>query len=193
MDIDSLLNWYGADEISALVLDPGYSATRAGFAGEDTPKSVIPTHYGLTDPSNPSSRVFGENAIYSPKPNLEIRNPISKDGIVEDWDTATKLWEYSITSRLTSPRQKSASKNGLNDVVKDGDVEMEDAEEQSKPLEEFPLMVTEPGWNPPKHRARIMEIALEEWGAPAFWLGRSGVLASYVFCEIRHFSKRCDC
>ncbi|KAI9722423.1 MAG: NuA4 histone acetyltransferase subunit [Chrysothrix sp. TS-e1954] len=171
---------YGADEISALVLDPGYSVTRAGFAGEDTPKSVVPTHYGLTDPSDPNSLIFGDNAIHTPKPNLEIRNPYGKDGLVEDWDTAAKLWQYSITSRLIGPRQTSPSKNGLNDAEKNGDVDMEDAQDQSKPLEEFPLMMTEPGWNPPKSRAKMMEIAIEEWGAPAFWLGRSGVLAAFA-------------
>ena len=32
---------YAGDEINALVLDPGSHSIRAGFAGEDTPKSVV--------------------------------------------------------------------------------------------------------------------------------------------------------
>jgi actin-like protein 6B len=37
------------DEVSALVLDIGTSTIRAGYAGDDTPKAVIPTCYGYTE------------------------------------------------------------------------------------------------------------------------------------------------
>ncbi|PWZ02001.1 Actin/actin-like protein [Testicularia cyperi] len=37
---------YGGDEINALVIDPGHSSTRAGWAGEDTPRVVAPSSYG---------------------------------------------------------------------------------------------------------------------------------------------------
>ena len=170
------------DEISALVLDPGYSVTRAGFAGEDTPKSVIPTFYGRTDPSRPDEIILDDNAVHLPRPDLDIRNPMSKDGLVEDWETATRVWEYAITSRLIGPKQTSPQDNGLNDAKEqDGDVSMEDAVDSvEKPLAEFPLLMTEPGWNPPKNRAKMLEIALEGWGCPAFWLGRSSVLTAYV-------------
>lgn len=35
------------DEVSALVLDIGTSTLRAGYAGDDTPKAIIPTCYGF--------------------------------------------------------------------------------------------------------------------------------------------------
>jgi actin-like protein 6A len=34
------------DEVSALVIDIGTSSVRAGYAGDDTPKAVIPSTYG---------------------------------------------------------------------------------------------------------------------------------------------------
>lgn len=37
---------YGGDDVSAIVLDAGSSTTRAGWAGEDTPRAVIPSFYG---------------------------------------------------------------------------------------------------------------------------------------------------
>ncbi|KAH9823778.1 Actin-related protein 4, partial [Teratosphaeria destructans] len=40
---------YAGDEIGALVLDAGSHSIRAGFAGEDTPKSVVPSQYGVLD------------------------------------------------------------------------------------------------------------------------------------------------
>ncbi|KAL9092390.1 MAG: hypothetical protein Q9159_000898 [Coniocarpon cinnabarinum] len=170
------------DEISALVLDPGYSVVRAGFAGEDTPKSVVPTYYGRKPGS--SGPLFGDNAVHNPFSGLEIHNPMNEDGVVEDWDIASKLWEYAITSRLTGHHQTPAIRNGLNDDPKEGengeDMKMEDVEQHEKSMTENPLIVTEPGWNPTKNREKIMEIAMEEWGVPAFFLARSGVMAAFA-------------
>lgn len=170
------------DEISALILDSGYSSTRAGFAGEDVPKSVVPTNYGYlpsADEGGEPKYLFGDNSIHTPLPNLEIRNPVSKDGIVEDWDTATKLWEYAITSRLTNTRPGNPATNGLNDPSNgDLDAEMEGLDEKERPLEEHPLLMTEPGWATGKAREKGIQIAMEEWGCPAFWLARSGVLVA---------------
>ena len=106
---------------------------------------------------------------------------MSKDGTVEDWDTATNLWEYAITSRLTNAKPSNPMTNGLNDKSNgDVDVEMEGVEEQEKPLEENPLLMTETGWNSGKSREKAIEIAMENWACPAFWLARNGVLAAYV-------------
>ncbi|KAK3634997.1 Actin-related protein 4 [Elasticomyces elasticus] len=175
---------YGGDEINALVLDAGSYSIRAGFAGEDTPKSVVPSYYGVT-PSD--ERMYGENAVHLPRGDMEIKNPYNADGVVEDWETASKLWEHSITSRLTGTRQTPPSKNGLNDApAKDGegDVPMEEdleklEEDQDRPLAEYPLLMSEPGWNTTKSRERTIEIAMEEWGVPAFFLAKSGQLAAY--------------
>ncbi|KAL8986850.1 MAG: hypothetical protein Q9177_003891 [Variospora cf. flavescens] len=166
------------DEISALVLDPGYTVVRGGFAGEDVPKSVVPSFYGII-PSGPDrKRVYGENAIYTPSPNIEIGNPMSKNGLVEDWETATNLWEYAITSRLTNTKPSNPMTNGLNEKTDELKQEMEGVEMQERPLEENPLLMTEAGWNTGKGREKPIEIAMENWGAPAFWLARSGVLSA---------------
>jgi len=168
------------DEISALVLDPGYSTTRAGFAGEDVPKSVIPSYYGSI-PSDSSSKgrkhLFGDNSIHNAFPNISISNVMSKDGTVEDWDTAAKLWEYAITSRLTSNKPGKIATNGLNDADNE-DVKMESVDEQEKPVGENALLMTESGWNAGRNRERGIEIAMESWGVPAYWLARNGVLTS---------------
>ncbi|GAB7337435.1 hypothetical protein MBLNU457_g2776t1 [Dothideomycetes sp. NU457] len=173
---------YAGDEVNALVLDPGSNTIRAGFAGEDMPKSVIPSFYGV-DTSAGNKLLFGENAIHNPIPNMEIRNPFNADGVVEDWDVASKLFEYSITSRLTGQAQTSASKNGLNDGTngdEDGDVAMESVEESEKPMAENPLLMSEPAWNPLDARKKAMQVAFEDWGVPAFWLGKTGMLAAFA-------------
>lgn len=149
---------------------------RAGFAGEDAPKSFVSSYYGFHN----DRQIFGDDDTHNPLPGMEIRNPMSKDGVVEDWDVAKSLWHYSITSRLVPVKQTDARTNGLNDDTKDMDVDMEGAEEGEKPLEEHPLLMTETAWNPTKNREKSIEIAMEEWGCPAFWLQRNSVLAAFA-------------
>lgn len=159
------------------MLDPGSNSIRAGFAGEDTPKSIVPSFYGQHQKSTENtSYLIGDNAVHRPLSNIDIKNPFDSEGIVEDWDAASKLFEYSFTSRLTGVSQTPASKNGLNDS--DGDVAMEAVQEMEKPLAENPLLMTEPAWNPSKAREQSIQLALEDWGAPAFFLGKTGVLAA---------------
>ncbi|RPA95862.1 Actin/actin-like protein [Choiromyces venosus 120613-1] len=143
---------YGGDEISAIVLDPGTAWTRAGFAGEDTPKSVVPTDYGVLEEAgeNGGKKYFiGDNDVHSIRPGMEIKNPMS-DGIVADWEAATILWREAITPRLT------------------------------KALSEHPLLMTEPSWNPPKNREKTIEIAFEDFDVPAFYLAKAGVCAGFA-------------
>ena len=37
------------DEVSALVLDIGSSSLRAGYAGDDAPKAIVPTTFGFME------------------------------------------------------------------------------------------------------------------------------------------------
>lgn len=103
---------------------------------------------------------------------------MNKDGIVEDWDTAEQLWKYAITSRLTSFKQSDPRSNGLNDKPEEMDVDM-DVDGEEKPLEEHPLLMTETAWNTVKSREKAIEVAMESWGSPAFWLVRNSVLAAF--------------
>ncbi|TRX94198.1 hypothetical protein FHL15_004966 [Xylaria flabelliformis] len=179
---------YGGDEISALVLDAGYCHTRAGFAGEDVPKSVLPSFYGSLRTSNTDSTtttyrdIFGDECLY-PRSDFEVKNYMSEsESVVEDWDAATKLWEHMLIKRLQPDRETSPAKNGLNDAAADGegDVAMEDVENQEKPLAESPLLMTEAPWNTGKAREKAIEIAMENWGCPAFWMSRTPVCAAFA-------------
>ncbi|KAG6002578.1 NuA4 histone acetyltransferase subunit [Claviceps maximensis] len=173
---------YGGDEVSAMVLDPGYCSTRAGFAGEDVPKSVVPSFYGHVT-SEPQHDLFGDDCII-PRADFEVRNYMNRDSVVQDWDVATKIWEHMLVKRLQPKRPAHPLSNGLNDDVKvqdgEGDVAMEDAEAQEKHLQENPLLMTEAPWNSPKAREKAIEIIMENWGCPAFWLSRTTVLSAFA-------------
>jgi actin-related protein 4 len=178
------------------VLDPGYCNTRAGFAGEEMPKQVIPSFYGHVDGRD----LFGDEVIL-PRPGFEVRNYMNRDSVVEDWDAASRLWEHVLVRRLQPPRpdpSKPIRSGGAdnNDDKKpadgDGDVEMGEADPSAaatnennadaleKPLAENPLLVTEAPWNTPKAREKAIEMCMENWGCPAFWLAKSPVLAAFA-------------
>ncbi|KAI0178561.1 Actin/actin-like protein [Hypoxylon sp. FL1284] len=180
------LDVYGGDEVSALVLDAGYCHTRAGFAGEDVPKSVLPSFYGSIKTGEGDAAVyrdvFGDECLV-PRADFEIKNYMSRtESIVEDWDAATKMWEHILIKRLQPEKPTPPSKNGLNDPVQDGegDVAMDDVEDQEKPLAENPLLMTEAPWNAGKAREKAIEIAMENWGCPAFWMTRTPVCAAFA-------------
>ena len=64
------------------MLDPGQCWTRAGFAGEDTPKSVIPSHYGYVEGAgeNGARKQYFGDSVHAVRAGMEVANPMS-DGI----------------------------------------------------------------------------------------------------------------
>lgn len=154
-------NVYGGDEVGALVFDPGFSSFRCGYAGEDAPKSEIPSHVcsqpELSDlmdvdyslPSRKKKYYIGSNFINVPRKDAEIENFL-KDGMIEDWD----IFE-----------------NILNLVYKQNIM--------SRP-EDHPVLMSEASWNDKAHREKLTEIMFEKYGIPAFFLVKSAVLSAFA-------------
>ena len=67
---------------------------------------------------------------------------------MEDWDALEAIWDHSYKKKLRA------------------DPSM------------HPLMFVEPAWNPREKREKLIELAFEKFGAPAFYLGRSATLSS---------------
>lgn len=169
------------------MLDPGYCHTRAGFAGEDIPKVVVPSfyaHFPATEGegAKPARDLFGDESLF-PRDGLEVRNYMNRDSVVEDWDAGVKLWEHVLVRRLqpvrssAESRQEKKESTGGDDAM---DIDTDAIDAQDKPLAENPLLMTEAPWNSTKSRERAIEIAMESWGTPAFWLSRTPVLAAFA-------------
>ena len=75
-----------SDDVTSVVIDIGSYMTKAGFAGDDAPKAVIPTTTVKTSSSD--NLCLLHKASNCKKPLL--RNPIEK-GVVQDWDGVEKL------------------------------------------------------------------------------------------------------
>ncbi|KAI7893256.1 actin family [Mucor mucedo] len=155
---------YGGDEVNALVLDVGSTMTRAGYAGEDTPRVMFPTSVGYleenpdvvmaeedTEPQPSLSKrkyYIGDNKINKFKSNMEVKNPMH-DGMVEDWEAMEHIWDAA-----------------LNDMLRIDP-------------ENHPLLCTEPAWNTKEKREKTMELAFEKFRFPAFYLAQDAVMTAF--------------
>ncbi|OBZ82440.1 Actin-like protein 6A [Choanephora cucurbitarum] len=156
---------YGGDEVNALVLDIGTSTTRAGYAGEDTPRVMFPTSVGYIDtPSiesdgdtlmtdsteNKKKRNYfiGDNKINKFRSQMEITHPL-QDGLVNDWDAYEAIWHATFDDML-----------------------------RIRP-EEHPLLCTEPAWNTKENREKTIELAFEKFEFPAFYLVPDAVMTAF--------------
>ncbi|KAI9490446.1 actin family [Zychaea mexicana] len=166
---------YGGDEVNALVFDIGTTTTRAGYAGEDTPRAIFPTSFGYleepdTDPEQKSNadgdvqmadasdeksdkRVkkkyyIGDSKVNTWRENMEVRHPLN-DGLVNDWDALEQIWNASFRDML-----------------------------RIDPTE-HPLLCTEPAWNTTENREKFVELAFEKFSFPAFYLAKDAVMTAF--------------
>ncbi|KAG6890934.1 hypothetical protein C0995_000891 [Termitomyces sp. Mi166 len=156
------------EEVSALVVDIGSSSLRAGYAGDDTPKAVIPTTYGYqntggdeaamevegadaTQGSKSVNLYIGENGPSLWRAGMEVSNPIF-DGLsklFQDFSAISPLIEHAIVNVMRCTPS------------------------------EHPILVTEPTWNTPANRERMAEMMFEEFQVPAFYIANTGVLSAF--------------
>ena len=142
------------EEIAALVCDNGSGMCKAGFAGDDAPRSVFSTIVGR--PKMPGIMVgLDQKEVYvgdeaqQKRGVLRIEQPI-EHGVVKNWDDMEKVWHHTLYSELrVSP-------------------------------EEHPVLMTEAPLNPKQNRERMTQIMFEVFNVPCLYVSVQGVLALYA-------------
>ena len=115
------------------MIDNGAGMIKAGFAGDDMPRSVFPPYVGhpASDDSIVGSQFkdtyagdeasMSNSILYPPK-------PVFTKGIVTNWDDMEKIWHHTFYNELRiSP-------------------------------EEHPVMMTEPTHNPKPNREKTTQV-----------------------------------
>ncbi|XP_068649759.1 actin-related protein 4-like isoform X2 [Aristolochia californica] len=168
---------YGGDEVSAIVLDLGSHTCKAGYAGEDAPKTVFPSVIGSIEqtgavynerdseaPTDDKSgnRPFdaektktkhklyvGSQALGYRRDHMEVLSPI-RGGIVLDWDIVDNIWDYAFRERLLIDPK------------------------------EHPMLLAGPSSNTPQQREKAAELMFEKYQVPALFLAKNAVLTSFA-------------
>ncbi|PKI85603.1 NuA4 histone acetyltransferase subunit [Malassezia vespertilionis] len=195
---------YGGDEINAVVIDPGTSVIRGGWAGDDQPRALFPAHYGWLP-------MREEDGVLADELASAKRTRPAEDGDISMQDAAKEDTEQEGSEKKGPKLCKGISfdtqrgrkrfvgdagvsywRNGLEIATpfdSDGIVQDFDAfealtryatETLAAPSTENPLLLTEPSTNPKEVRAKMAEVAFEGLQVPAFYLANRTVLSSFA-------------
>ena len=140
------------DDVAAVVVDNGSGLCKAGFAGDDAPRSIFPAVVGrprrsfVGDVKGP----FVGDEAQQKRGILTLEYPMER-GLVTNWADMELVWKQAIERELrVDPK-------------------------------EHPLLMTEASLNSIENRKRMAEIVLETFQMPALYVANQGVLALYTY------------
>lgn len=143
-----------SDDIPALVVDNGSGVLKAGYAGEDAPRFILPAVVGrpripqVVSGTDARDVLVGEEA-QSRRGVLSLRYPIHH-GVVVDWDDMERIWHHMFDNELrVAP-------------------------------EEQPALFTEAPLNPRENRERMVQCLFETFRLPSLYVAIQGVMSLYA-------------
>ncbi|XP_072168294.1 actin-1-like [Diadema setosum] len=142
------------DEVEPIVIDNGSGICKAGFAGDESPRSAFPSIVGRPRHMNVMTgtvlqSTFVGSAAQEKRGILALRYPI-EHGVIIHWDDMEKIWSHMYY-------------NDLRAVPED-----------------HPLLMTEAPLNPKANREIMLSTLFEKFNVPAMYVSIQAVLSLYA-------------
>jgi actin len=141
------------EDVQTLVIDNGSSLSKAGFAGDEAPRSVFPSIFGR--PKDIRAIAGGQNRdtyvgdeACQRAGILVLKYPI-EHGIVKNWDEMERIWHHTFYNELRVDP------------------------------EERPVLLTDASLNPRANREKMIQLQFETFNVPAFYVQIAAVLSLY--------------
>eukprot|EP00634_Sargassococcus_sp_CCMP2135_P009528 CAMPEP_0198646422 /NCGR_PEP_ID=MMETSP1467-20131203/1891_1 /TAXON_ID=1462469 /ORGANISM="unid. sp., Strain CCMP2135" /LENGTH=408 /DNA_ID=CAMNT_0044381963 /DNA_START=5 /DNA_END=1231 /DNA_ORIENTATION=+ len=138
----------------AIIVDNGSGMCKAGFSGDEAPRSVFPCivgrpkHEGVMSATKHKDEYVGDEA-QAKRGFLLLSYPIHH-GVVTNWADMEKIWHHAFFNELrVAP-------------------------------EDHPVLLTEAPLNPKANRERMLEIMFDTFEVPAVYVQIQAVLALYA-------------
>ena len=133
----------------AVIIDNGSGFTKAGFAGDDTPRVVFPSIVGKRlNPVSAGQNTYVGDQAQSKSSILTISHPL-ENGIVTNWDDMEKIWSHTFHNEL---RIDPAAQ---------------------------PVMLIDSALNVKANREQMVKIMFETFKVPALYVATAPALSLY--------------
>eukprot|EP01095_Lingulamoeba_sp_RSL-Kostka_P013472 TRINITY_DN559_c3_g1_i1.p1 TRINITY_DN559_c3_g1~~TRINITY_DN559_c3_g1_i1.p1 ORF type:complete len:390 (-),score=134.56 TRINITY_DN559_c3_g1_i1:136-1305(-) len=146
---------FEAREISeSIVIDNGSDMLKAGFAGDDAPRSVFPSVVGKKKylggiPDLHVKEIYIGDEAFAKRGILKLQHPIS-NGIITNYDYMEKIWEETFYNELrVAP-------------------------------EDHQVLLTEPPLNTDSEREKMAQIMFETFNVPATYIANQAILSLFA-------------
>jgi len=173
-------NMYGGDEVSALVIDVGSCNVKGGFAGEDVPKAVFPSHVGVIYSTGHDNTVGSGPKAAGEEADSEVKPEGGGEG------SSARNVQYSVgTNSIYHPKPFMEIENPFeNGLVTNWDImeQLWDHTFQARVRvdpSQHPLLLAEPSFNNRQTREKSTEIMFEKYKVPALFISKNAVLTSF--------------
>ncbi|XP_062977643.1 actin-3-like [Elgaria multicarinata webbii] len=138
-------------DYAAVVIDTGTGYTKSGLAGDEKPRSIVPSVVGV-----PRYRTKESPLYYIGKSIPQRRAEVSTHvlmthGVVTDWDALEMLWHHIFYTEL------------------------------SVCPEELPVLVTDAPMSPTTNREKMAELLFENFEVPAMFVAHQSLLSVYSY------------